>query len=124
MEQFRPNLVVSGASAREEDSWKVIRIGDVVFDVVKPCSRCIFTTVSPEKGKTSGRRTIKNIYRNLSAPPGITAMSILVRNLIARNSGVIRVGDEVEILATAPAKFTAQLPLMIPPTSRNNRTQM
>ncbi len=46
------------------------------------------------------------------------------QNLIARNSGVIRVGDEVEILATAPAKFTAQLPLMIPPTSRNNRTQM
>ena len=51
MEQFRPNLVVSGASAWEEDSWKVIRIGDVVFDVVKPCSRCIFTTVSPEKGQ-------------------------------------------------------------------------
>ncbi|STM39705.1 putative 2Fe-2S iron-sulfur cluster binding protein [Escherichia coli] len=49
MEQFRPNLVVSGASAWEEDRWKVIRIGDVVFDVVKPCSRCIFTTVSPEK---------------------------------------------------------------------------
>lgn len=26
------------------------------------------------------------------------------QNLIARNSGVVRVGDEVEILATAPAK--------------------
>lgn len=31
-------------------------------------------------------------------------MSILARNLIARNSGVIRVGDEVEILARGPAK--------------------
>ncbi|MBN6374557.1 YcbX family protein [Escherichia coli] len=30
MEQFRPNLVVSGASAWEEDSWKVIRVGDEV----------------------------------------------------------------------------------------------
>ncbi len=77
MEQFRPNLVVSGASAREEDRWKVIRIGDVVFDVVKPCSRCIFTTVSPEKGKTSGRRTIKTLQSFRTA--GITAMSILVR---------------------------------------------
>lgn len=27
------------------------------------------------------------------------------QNLIARNSGVIRIGDEVEILATAPAKI-------------------
>lgn len=51
MEQFRPNLVVTGADAWEEDTWKVIRIGSVVFDVVKPCSRCIFTTVSPEKGQ-------------------------------------------------------------------------
>ncbi|MFO6485023.1 MOSC domain-containing protein [Escherichia coli] len=49
MEQFRPNLVVSGASAWQEDSWKVIRIGDVVFDVVKPCSRCILPP-SAQKG--------------------------------------------------------------------------
>jgi uncharacterized protein YcbX len=41
----------SGAGAWEEDTWKVIRIGDVIFDVAKPCSRCIFTTVSPEKGQ-------------------------------------------------------------------------
>lgn len=103
MEQFRPNLVVSGASAREEDSWKVIRIGDVVFDVVKPCSRCIFTTVSPEKGKTSGRRTIKNaaIFPYCRDNGDVD----FGQNLIARNSGVIRVGDEVEILATAPAKI-------------------
>ncbi|MDI5424923.1 MOSC domain-containing protein, partial [Salmonella enterica subsp. enterica serovar Kentucky] len=33
MEQFRPNLVVSGVAAWEEDSWKVLRIGDVIFDV-------------------------------------------------------------------------------------------
>ncbi len=51
MEQFRPNLVVTGVEAWAEDSWKTIRIGDVVFDVVKPCSRCIFTTISPEKGQ-------------------------------------------------------------------------
>lgn len=31
MEQFRPNLVVSGVAAWEEDSWKVLRIGDVIF---------------------------------------------------------------------------------------------
>lgn len=103
MEQFRPNLVVSGASAREEDSWKVIRIGDVVFDVVKPCSRCIFTTVSPEKGKTSGRRTIKNAAIFPYCPDNGDVD--FGQNLIARNSGVIRVGDEVEILATAPAKI-------------------
>lgn len=78
MEQFRPNLVVSGASAREEDSWKVIRIGDVVFDVVKPCSRCIFTTVSPEKGqKHPAGEPLKTLQSFRTAQ--ITAMSILAR---------------------------------------------
>nr|WP_264476810.1 YcbX family protein [Citrobacter europaeus] len=103
MEQFRPNLVVSGADAWEEDTWKVIRIGDVIFDVAKPCSRCIFTTVSPEKGlkHPSGEplatlQTFRTAVDNGDVDFG--------QNLIARNSGVIRVGDEVEILATGPAR--------------------
>ena len=103
MEQFRPNIVVSGAGAWEEDTWKVIRIGDVIFDVAKPCSRCIFTTVSLEKGQKhpSGEplatlQTFRTAVDNGDVDFG--------QNLIARNSGVIRVGDEVEILATGPAR--------------------
>nr|WP_256445325.1 YcbX family protein [Citrobacter sp. S44_ASV_140] len=103
IEQFRPNLVVSGADAWAEDTWKVIRIGDVIFDVAKPCSRCIFTTVSPEKGQKhpSGEplatlQTFRTAVDNGDVDFG--------QNLIARNSGVIRVGDEVEILATGPAR--------------------
>lgn len=104
MEQFRPNLVVTDVEAWEEDTWKVIRIGDVIFDVVKPCSRCIFTTISPEKGQ-----------KHPSGEPLSTLQSFRTaldngdvdfgQNLIARNSGVLRVGDDVEILATSPAKI-------------------
>lgn len=56
IEQFRPNLVVTGAAAWDEDSWKVIRVGEVVFDVAKPCSRCIL----PPSVQSAGR----------SIPPG------------------------------------------------------
>ncbi|SQI25829.1 Flavodoxin reductases (ferredoxin-NADPHreductases) family 1 [Salmonella enterica subsp. arizonae] len=78
MEQFRPNLVVSGVAAWEEDNWKVLRIGDVIFDVVKPCSRCIFTTISPEKGQ---KHPPANRWRRckLFVPPWTMAMWILVR---------------------------------------------
>lgn len=103
MEQFRPNLVISGVAAWEEDSWKVVRIGDVIFDVVKPCSRCIFTTVSPERGQ-----------KHPSGEPLATLQGFRTaqdngdvdfgQNLIARNSGVIRVGDELTVLASAPGK--------------------
>lgn len=38
--QFRPNFVVKGPEAYDEDSWQWIRIGDnVVFRGVKPCTR-------------------------------------------------------------------------------------
>ncbi|EMH4162168.1 YcbX family protein [Pluralibacter gergoviae] len=103
MEQFRPNLVVAGTRPWEEDSWKVVRIGEVVFDVVKPCSRCIFTTVSPERGQKhpsveplATLQTFRTAQDNGDVDFG--------QNLIARNSGVVRVGDSVEILSTGPAK--------------------
>ncbi|WP_312277347.1 YcbX family protein [Kosakonia cowanii] len=103
MEQFRPNLVVTGAQAWEEDSWKVVRIGDVVFDVVKPCSRCIFTTVSPERGqKHPAGEPLATLQKFRTAQD--SGDVDFGQNLIARNSGVIRSGDEVAVLATGPAK--------------------
>lgn len=36
---FRPNIVVKGAKAYEEDNWKWVRIGDVIFRNVKQCAR-------------------------------------------------------------------------------------
>jgi len=40
MRRFRPNLVVSGPPKPfEEDNWKWVRIGDVVFQYINPCLR-------------------------------------------------------------------------------------
>lgn len=103
MEQFRPNLVVTGAQAWEEDTWKVIRIGSVIFDVAKPCSRCIFTTISPEKGqKHPSGEPLKTLQSFRTAQDNGDVD--FGQNLIPRSSGVIRVGDEIEILSTGPAR--------------------
>jgi uncharacterized protein YcbX len=38
--QFRPNFVVKGPAAFNEDDWKYVKIGDeVIFQNVKPCTR-------------------------------------------------------------------------------------
>lgn len=50
MHRFRPNLVVSGVAPFAEDEWVRIRIGEVVFHVVKPCARCSVTTVDQATG--------------------------------------------------------------------------
>ncbi|XP_034244478.1 mitochondrial amidoxime reducing component 2-like [Thrips palmi] len=50
---FRPNFVVDGPAAFEEDAWQWVRIGQAVFKVIMPCGRCILTTVDPETGVKS-----------------------------------------------------------------------
>ncbi|EOL9008112.1 YcbX family protein [Cronobacter sakazakii] len=104
MNQFRPNLVVTGVEAWAEDTWKVIRIGEVVFDVAKPCSRCVFTTVSPERGRKhpSGEPLATLQKFRTALDNGDVDFG---QNLIARNSGVIRAGDRVEVLSTGPARL-------------------
>jgi uncharacterized protein YcbX len=99
--RFRPNLVVEGAAAWDEDRWRRIRIGEATFRVVKPCERCIVTTVDPETGKRPDRteplRTLGRIRQD--ARGGV----LFGQNLVPQSGGVIRVGDRVEILeAGAP----------------------
>jgi len=95
MARFRPNVVVGGADAHAEDGWRRVRIGAVTFDVVKPCTRCVFTTVDPETGRfdPDGEplATLKEYRRT---PAGVT----FGQNLIPRGTGTIRVGDPVEQL--------------------------
>ena len=96
MRRFRPNIVISGARAWAEDTWKRIRIGDVTFRVAKPCARCVVTTRDPDTGvQTDPReplRTLATFHR--AANGGI----IFGQNLIPDSTGEIRVGDVVEVL--------------------------
>jgi uncharacterized protein YcbX len=96
MLRFRPNLVIEGVDAHAEDGWRRLRIGGIEFEAVKPCVRCVFTTVDPERGvfDPSGEplKTLKHYRRSAK---GIT----FGMNLIARGTGTLRVGDAVEVLA-------------------------
>jgi uncharacterized protein YcbX len=96
MLRFRPNLVVANTAAHAEDGWKRIRVGAVEFDLVKPCSRCVFTTVDFENGTfdPSGEplRTLMT-YRRTER--GVT----FGQNLIPRGTRRLRVGDRIEVLA-------------------------
>lgn len=101
--QFRPNIVVTGADAFAEDSWQTLRIGAVTFDMVKPCSRCVLTTVSTERGrKHPSGEPLATLQSFRTADNGDVDFG---QNMIARQSGIIRVGDRVEILATKPPRL-------------------
>ena len=55
MKRFRPNLVISTDEPFIEDSWRQIRVGELEFDLIKACSRCVFTTVDPDSGEKDPR---------------------------------------------------------------------
>lgn len=96
MLQFRPNLVVDGATAHAEDGWKRIRIGDVDFDVAKPCTRCVFTTVDPLRGERDpDGEPLRTLIGYRRSGDGVT----FGQNLIPRSLGLLRTGDAVEVLA-------------------------
>jgi uncharacterized protein len=93
MIRFRPSVVVSGAPAWEEDSWRVLRIGDVAFRVAKSCDRCVMTTVDPRTGRR-GKEPIATLARHRRWD-GVTWFGI---NLIPDGVGTIRPGDPVEVI--------------------------
>lgn len=96
MLQFRPNLVVDGVPAHAEDGWKRIRISGVEFDVAKPCTRCVFTTVDPVRGERDpGGEPLKTLIGYRRSGDGVT----FGQNLIPRSVGAIHTGDAVEVLA-------------------------
>jgi uncharacterized protein len=51
MLRFRPNIIVSGSQPYEEDAWQHFQIGEVNFYGVKPCARCVLTTIDPATGQ-------------------------------------------------------------------------
>ena len=62
MNRFRPNLVFTGGVPYEEDGWKNFRVGGNAFAGVKPCARCVLTTVDQETG-TTGKEPLLTLSR-------------------------------------------------------------
>jgi uncharacterized protein len=94
MNRFRPNFVFTGAKAFAEDHWKSIRIGAIEFKVVKPCARCVLTTVDQDSGIKSNEP-----LRTLSTYRKVNNKVLFGQNMIAINSGFIKMNDSIEIIA-------------------------
>ena len=93
--RFRPNIVVSGATPFAEDEWRAIRIGDLVLDMVKPCTRCTMVNVDPVSAM-SGIEPLRSLASYRRSDRGV----VVGQNAVHRSSGRIRVGQSVEILDT------------------------
>lgn len=92
MNRFRPNVVISGSPAYEEDSWQRVKIGSVSFLVAKPCVRCAVPTVDQNTG-VSGKEPIRTLrtYRTFDSK------LCFGQNLVHESQGVLTIGDTVSV---------------------------
>ena len=93
MDRFRPNLVFSGGEAYAEDQFKQLQIGEVEFQVVKPCARCVMITVDQEKG-TKGKEPLATLATYRSQGSKV----YFGQNAVALAPGIVRVGDPIQQL--------------------------
>jgi len=95
--QFRPNFVVKGPNAYDEDNWNWVRIGEnVVFRNVKPCTRCIFTNIDPLTGERNpNQQPLTFLKKNRSYLPGESP--VLGTHIGLRHAGRVRIGDAVYV---------------------------
>lgn len=95
VEHFRPNVVIEGASPYEEDGWEHILIGDVPVRVVKPCARCVITTVDPETGRRLGKEPLATLatYRRVGN------RVYFGQNAVPEGEGLWRIGMPVFVEA-------------------------
>ena len=91
MNRFRPNVVVKGCEPFAEDTWKRIRIGAVELAVVKPCARCVVTTIDTLAQSKEPLKTLNSFRKQ-----GNGAM--FGQNVIPLNEGRLELGMNVEVI--------------------------
>ena len=99
IERFRPNIVLAGLQAHDEDRLHELRIataeGEVVLRLVKPCPRCPIPNVDPATGETSPEvLAALSSYRANALLGG--AITFGLNCVIVQGAGAtLRVGDAV-----------------------------
>lgn len=94
MRRFRPNIVVSGGEPFDEDRWASLSKGGLRLRLVKPCTRCVMTTVHPDEGvRSSDLQPLRELGRFRRTEKGV----VFGMNAVHDALGEIRVGDYFDV---------------------------
>ncbi|MEO9893850.1 MOSC N-terminal beta barrel domain-containing protein [Aurantibacter sp.] len=67
LNRFRPNIIVSGFKAFEEEQWTAIQIGTCEFRIAAQTKRCSLITINPITGeKSKSQEPLRTIAKEMS----------------------------------------------------------
>jgi uncharacterized protein YcbX len=97
--RFRPNIIVSGVEAFEEESWRRIQIGNSIFEMLDTCSRCVLITRDPDTGerhpKLQPMVALINQHANAKKEP---IMGMNAKLISLPETAKISINDEITLL--------------------------
>jgi uncharacterized protein YcbX len=97
MNRFRPNIVIAGVEAYDEDHLQALKTDDIELRLVEPCIRCQITMTDQDSGEV-GEEPMRTLlaYRTHPRSGGV---SFGQKASIARGTGRrLRIGQELEEL--------------------------
>jgi uncharacterized protein len=92
MNRFRANIVFTGGHAHIEDEMELFSINGLDFLGVKPCSRCVITTINQQNSE-KGKEPLKTLATYRTKNNKI----YFGQNVLQQQNGFISLGNEIEI---------------------------
>lgn len=92
IDRFRPNLVFGGGEPYEEFRWGKFNIGNNSFQGLKPCARCVVTTLDPVTAE-QGKEPLLTLSKQK-----INNKVVFGQHALGLDFGTIKVDDNIEVL--------------------------
>lgn len=98
MERFRPNIVIDGVEAYDEDRIHELRADGIALRIVKPCARCAITTTDQQTGERDGEEPLATL-KKYRFDPDLRGVLFGQNAIPAQGIGAtIHVGQDLEIV--------------------------
>lgn len=96
MNRFRPNIVLKGTTAFHEDVSIGLKMSEVELNLVKPCARCVVTTINQDTAQKSPEP-----LRTLSTYRAIENKILFGMNALVKTTGKIQLNEQVHLLQSS-----------------------
>lgn len=106
IDRFRPNIVVAGAEAYDEDFWRELKIGDMQAFMVRACARCPIPNIDQKVGMLPKQRAVTQALRSTRRGTESFSSSDKLKEFFAQYivhvyepGMVLRLHDQVEVIS-------------------------